>query len=107
MKFLFKRILNIDLQIVIDNLKLKSYLKRIKADRINVITFLKKMYKYDHLRYLEYPFLAQCLLNNDISNGIIVDLGGAHSMSMFIPVLLQINFSKIISIDVLNIGKKA
>ena len=42
------------------------------------------------------------LNRNDINKKSIVDLGGAHSISTFIPILLDIKYEKIISIDVLN-----
>ncbi len=101
-----KKIFYIDFQLIIDFLKIKKYLKMINSKNGNrferVILFLREFYSNDHLRYQEYPFLAVCLNRNDINKKSIVDLGGAHSISTFIPILLDIKYEKIISIDVLN-----
>ncbi|MCL4338851.1 DUF268 domain-containing protein [Patescibacteria group bacterium] len=77
---------------------------------INHITlgkYLEKRFSNDHLRKLEYSFLADCINRIGIERKKIIDMGGGFSFSTITIMLLASAHTKVYSLDVLDFPRKS
>jgi SAM-dependent methyltransferase len=74
-----------------------------RVDLGSITAYLHRMFaRDDHLRKLEYPFMAECITEKIEKKDLIVDIGGGNAWSTKLLMLLQIPGSKILSVDVVN-----
>lgn len=65
-------------------------------------SYIAEKFAQDYLRRFEYPFLVRCLGMSNVSTGVVVDMGGGNSYSTVVPLVLRLEQSRILSVDVVN-----
>ncbi len=78
-----------------------------EINHITVGKYLEKRFISDHLRKLEYSFLADCLSRIGIERRKIIDMGGGFSFSTITIMLLVKAHTNVYSLDVSDFPRKS